>query len=108
MSDIGSIEPPKLESDDRAGQFGPTLTVWNRWQPACDTCGRLESSLTGHGKGKKKQQQLLLSCSGCLLSKYCSVRLDSFYLLFNIGLYLQLILLPVEKVSEAGLDRRAQ
>ncbi|KAJ7853702.1 hypothetical protein B0H14DRAFT_3136801 [Mycena olivaceomarginata] len=64
MSDIGNIEPPKLESDDRAGQFGPTLTVWNRWQPACDTCGRLESSLTGHGKGKKKQQQSLLSCSG--------------------------------------------
>ncbi|KAJ7253177.1 hypothetical protein C8J57DRAFT_1349050 [Mycena rebaudengoi] len=38
--------------------------VWDRWQPRCDACGHLEASL-----GAKKQ---LLSCSGCLLAKYCS------------------------------------
>ncbi|KAJ7112942.1 hypothetical protein C8R44DRAFT_796971 [Mycena epipterygia] len=42
---------------------GPALIIWDQWQPACDACGRLESSL------KKRQ---LLSCAGCLLSKYCS------------------------------------
>ncbi|KAJ7634409.1 hypothetical protein FB45DRAFT_908830 [Roridomyces roridus] len=39
-------------------------TVWHAWEPECDSCGRRESSLRG-----KKQ---LLSCSGCLVSKYCS------------------------------------
>ncbi|KAJ7634400.1 hypothetical protein FB45DRAFT_466984 [Roridomyces roridus] len=39
-------------------------TVWHAWEPECDSCGRGESSLRG-----KKQ---LLSCSGCLVSKYCS------------------------------------
>ncbi|KAJ7624785.1 hypothetical protein FB45DRAFT_1060963 [Roridomyces roridus] len=39
-------------------------TVWHAWEPECDSCGRPESSLRG-----KKQ---LLSCAGCLLSKYCS------------------------------------
>ncbi|KAJ7614342.1 hypothetical protein FB45DRAFT_253404 [Roridomyces roridus] len=38
-------------------------TVWHAWEPECDSCGRGESSLRG------KQ---LLSCSGCLVSKYCS------------------------------------
>ncbi|KAJ7769342.1 hypothetical protein B0H16DRAFT_254141 [Mycena metata] len=46
--------------EDRAG---PAFTVWNKWQPACDACGRVETSL-----GK----QQLLSCAGCLLAKYCS------------------------------------
>ncbi|KAJ6589229.1 hypothetical protein B0H19DRAFT_1248788 [Mycena capillaripes] len=55
-----NIGPPKLEYDDRTG---PILTIWDQWQPACDACGRLESSL------KKKQ---LLCCAGCLLAKYCS------------------------------------
>ncbi|KAF7352268.1 hypothetical protein MVEN_01190500 [Mycena venus] len=50
-----------LECKHRAG---PSITVWDKWQPACDACGRSESSLA------KKQQ--LLSCSGCLLAKYCS------------------------------------
>ncbi|KAJ7159935.1 hypothetical protein C8R43DRAFT_948012 [Mycena crocata] len=44
---------------------GTGLNVWDQWQSACDACGRLESSL------KNKQ---LLSCAGCLLAKYCSVR----------------------------------
>ncbi|KAJ7614338.1 hypothetical protein FB45DRAFT_1064625 [Roridomyces roridus] len=39
-------------------------TVWHAWEPECDSCGRRESSLRG-----KKQ---LLSCAGCLVSKYCS------------------------------------
>ncbi|KAJ6602635.1 hypothetical protein DFH09DRAFT_1069019 [Mycena vulgaris] len=51
---------PTEKNEDRAG---PGVTVWDQWQPACDACGRLESSL------KKRQ---LLSCSGCLLAKYCS------------------------------------
>ncbi|KAJ7479875.1 hypothetical protein FB451DRAFT_1395429 [Mycena latifolia] len=57
-----NIASPKPALDDRAG---PILTIWDQWQPACDACGRLESSL--------KDQQLL-SCSGCLLAKYCSVQ----------------------------------
>ncbi|KAJ7923553.1 hypothetical protein B0H13DRAFT_2316492 [Mycena leptocephala] len=55
------IASPKPALDNRAG---PILTIWDQWQPACDACGRLESSL--------KDQQLL-SCAGCLLAKYCSV-----------------------------------
>ncbi|KAJ7897706.1 hypothetical protein B0H14DRAFT_2557687 [Mycena olivaceomarginata] len=43
----------------------PSFTVWDRWQPACDACGCLESSL---------EKPRLLSCSGCLVAKYCSVR----------------------------------
>ncbi|KAJ7899358.1 hypothetical protein B0H13DRAFT_2030825 [Mycena leptocephala] len=54
------IASPKPALDNRAG---PILTIWDQWQPACDACGRLESSL--------KDQQLL-SCAGCLLAKYCS------------------------------------
>ncbi|KAJ7661729.1 hypothetical protein B0H17DRAFT_1258637 [Mycena rosella] len=54
------IAAPKPAWDDRAG---PILTIWDQWQPACDACGRLESSL--------KDQQLR-SCAGCLLGKYCS------------------------------------
>ncbi|KAJ7331336.1 hypothetical protein DFH08DRAFT_1083876 [Mycena albidolilacea] len=42
---------------------GPSFTVWDRWQPAWDACGCLESSL---------EKPRLLSCSGCLLAKYCS------------------------------------
>jgi hypothetical protein len=38
------------------------------WEPECDACGRPESSL---GDSVKDQ---LLSCSGCLVAKYCSVR----------------------------------
>ncbi|KAJ7614321.1 hypothetical protein FB45DRAFT_1109941 [Roridomyces roridus] len=39
-------------------------TLWEIAGPECDACGRRESSLRG-----KKQ---LLSCAGCLVSKYCS------------------------------------
>ncbi|KAF7354757.1 Mynd domain protein [Mycena sanguinolenta] len=53
----------KFVRDSRAPNLTVT-TVWDRWKPACDACGRLESSL------KKKSK--LLTCSGCLLAKYCS------------------------------------
>ncbi|KAJ6455352.1 hypothetical protein C8R45DRAFT_1036086 [Mycena sanguinolenta] len=53
----------KFVRDNRAPNL-PVATVWDRWKPACDACGRLESSL------KKKSK--LLTCSGCLLAKYCS------------------------------------
>ncbi|KAJ7614356.1 hypothetical protein FB45DRAFT_1008611 [Roridomyces roridus] len=39
-------------------------TLWEIAGPECDSCGRPEYSLRG-----KKQ---LLSCAGCLVSKYCS------------------------------------
>ncbi|KAJ7661714.1 hypothetical protein B0H17DRAFT_1144592 [Mycena rosella] len=45
------------------GHTEPTRTIWDQWRPACDACGRSESSL------KKRQ---LLTCAGCLLTKYCS------------------------------------
>ncbi|KAF7354787.1 hypothetical protein MSAN_01392900 [Mycena sanguinolenta] len=59
-----SFSAPKFRVDDRAGSDFAVATVWDRWQPACDTCGRLESSL--------KRKSKLLTCSGCLLAKYCS------------------------------------
>ncbi|KAJ7743347.1 hypothetical protein B0H16DRAFT_1463682 [Mycena metata] len=37
-------------------------TVWHAWEPECDACGLAESSF--------KDQ--LLSCSGCLVAKYCT------------------------------------
>ncbi|KAJ7682077.1 hypothetical protein DFH06DRAFT_1463921, partial [Mycena polygramma] len=54
---------PSKDSAEYENRAGPALTIWDNWQPACDACGRLESSL-----GK----QQLLTCAGCLLSKYCS------------------------------------
>ncbi|KAJ7186650.1 hypothetical protein C8R46DRAFT_1057645 [Mycena filopes] len=55
----------RFVQDTRAG---PAMIIWNQWEPACDACGRLESTL------KKKQ---LLSCSACLLAKYCSKECQS-------------------------------
>ncbi|KAJ7920183.1 hypothetical protein B0H13DRAFT_2425645 [Mycena leptocephala] len=46
--------------DDRARR--EIITIWDRWQPACDSCGRLESSL----------KERLMSCSYCGVAKYCS------------------------------------
>ncbi|KAJ7152845.1 hypothetical protein C8R46DRAFT_1120519, partial [Mycena filopes] len=37
------------------------FTIWDRWQPACDSCGRAES-----------KDQRLMSCSYCRVAKYCS------------------------------------
>ncbi|KAJ7186648.1 hypothetical protein C8R46DRAFT_277269 [Mycena filopes] len=54
------MQPGTKDYEDCAG---PALTIWDKWQPACDACGRLESSL---------EKQQLLSCAGCLLAKYCS------------------------------------
>ncbi|KAJ7778102.1 FAD binding domain-containing protein [Mycena metata] len=52
--------PSTKASSRSAGRDSKDRLIWNRWQPACDACGRLESTL------KKKQ---LLSCAGCLLAK---------------------------------------
>ncbi|KAJ7867814.1 hypothetical protein B0H13DRAFT_2351808 [Mycena leptocephala] len=40
-------------------------TVWHAWEPECDAFGRAESSL-------KCPKDQLLSCSGCLVAKYCA------------------------------------
>ncbi|KAF7335757.1 MYND-type domain-containing protein [Mycena venus] len=40
-------------------------TVWHAWEPECDACGLPESEL-------KSPKDQLLSCSGCLVAKYCS------------------------------------
>ncbi|KAJ7145704.1 hypothetical protein C8R44DRAFT_1119 [Mycena epipterygia] len=42
------------------------VTVWHAWEPECDACGCPESSL------KPPATDQLLSCSGCLVAKYCS------------------------------------
>ncbi|KAJ7679440.1 hypothetical protein DFH06DRAFT_1166635 [Mycena polygramma] len=52
------VQKPKW--DDRAVE--DIITVWDRWEPACDSCGRLESSL----------QERLSSCSFCRVVQYCS------------------------------------
>ncbi|KAJ7721280.1 hypothetical protein B0H16DRAFT_376285 [Mycena metata] len=56
--------PLTSESDWAAhdGIWDGNETVWHAWEPECDACGRAESSL--------KEQ--LLSCSGCLVAKYCN------------------------------------
>jgi hypothetical protein len=56
----------KEESDKQAKEriWDGNITVWHAWEPDCDACGRAESSL---------DSQQLLSCAGCLVSKYCSV-----------------------------------
>ncbi|KAJ7258159.1 hypothetical protein C8J57DRAFT_1341276 [Mycena rebaudengoi] len=55
----------KEESDKQAKEriWDGNITVWHAWEPDCDACGRAESSL---------DSQQLLSCAGCLVSKYCS------------------------------------
>ncbi|KAJ7743367.1 hypothetical protein B0H16DRAFT_1561574 [Mycena metata] len=57
--------PPNSESDWAAhdGIWDGNETVWHAWEPECDACGRAESS-------SLKEQ--LLSCSGCLVAKYCN------------------------------------
>ncbi|KAJ6553483.1 hypothetical protein DFH09DRAFT_1366131 [Mycena vulgaris] len=55
-----NIATRKPTWDDRADR--KSITIWDRWQPACDSCGRLESSL----------KERLISCSNCLVAKYCS------------------------------------
>jgi hypothetical protein len=42
-------------------------TIWHAWEPECDACGRPQSSL-------KRPNDQLLSCAGCIVAKYCSVR----------------------------------
>ncbi|KAJ7461691.1 hypothetical protein B0H11DRAFT_2055546 [Mycena galericulata] len=42
------------------------VTVWHAWEQECDACGRAESSL------KPPAKDQLLSCSGCLVAKYCT------------------------------------
>ncbi|KAJ7769838.1 hypothetical protein B0H16DRAFT_1516575 [Mycena metata] len=37
------------------------FTIWERWQPACDSCGRAESA-----------REKLMSCSYCRVARYCS------------------------------------
>ncbi|KAJ7494225.1 hypothetical protein B0H11DRAFT_2003743 [Mycena galericulata] len=51
---------PEATWDDRAGR--KTISIWDRWQPACDACGRRESSL----------KERLSYCSSCYVVKYCS------------------------------------
>ncbi|KAJ7656807.1 hypothetical protein DFH06DRAFT_1132034 [Mycena polygramma] len=51
---------PKDEEDIWEGNE----TVWHAWEPECDACGRAESAL--------KAKAALLTCSGCILAKYCS------------------------------------
>ncbi|KAJ7133251.1 hypothetical protein C8R44DRAFT_772097 [Mycena epipterygia] len=50
----------KPTMDDRAGR--DVITIWDRWQPACDTCGRLGSSV----------RERLIPCAWCGVAKYCS------------------------------------
>ncbi|KAJ7435285.1 hypothetical protein FB451DRAFT_1194757 [Mycena latifolia] len=52
--------------DDRAVEN--TITIWDRWQPTCDSCGRLESSLT--------EKPIL--CGYCLVARYCSVKCQNY------------------------------
>lgn len=42
-------------------------SIWQAWEPECDACGRPESSL-------ERPKDQLLTCAGCLVAKYCSVR----------------------------------
>ncbi|KAJ7175102.1 hypothetical protein C8R43DRAFT_975879 [Mycena crocata] len=42
-------------------------TIWHAWGPECDACGLRGSSLKKAAKGEQ-----LLSCSTCLVAKYCS------------------------------------
>ncbi|KAJ7862239.1 hypothetical protein B0H14DRAFT_3134298 [Mycena olivaceomarginata] len=55
-----NISSQKPTFDGRAGR--DCFTIWERWQPACDSCGRVESSL----------KERLMSCSYCRVAKYCS------------------------------------
>jgi hypothetical protein len=51
--------------DDRVVE--DIIVIWDRWEPACDSCGCLESSLGGK----------LFCCSYCRVARYCSVRYHS-------------------------------
>ncbi|KAJ7436855.1 hypothetical protein FB451DRAFT_186684 [Mycena latifolia] len=64
------MSPRKAESHNRAKDsiWDGSRTVWHAWEPECDACGRPESSL----KHAANLDQQLLSCSGCLVAKYCS------------------------------------
>ncbi|KAF8202809.1 hypothetical protein K438DRAFT_584893 [Mycena galopus ATCC 62051] len=46
--------------DDRAVE--DIIAIWDRWEPACDSCGRLESSL----------RERLKFCPDCLVAQHCS------------------------------------
>ncbi|KAJ7127618.1 hypothetical protein C8R44DRAFT_873447 [Mycena epipterygia] len=52
--------------DDRAVE--DIITIWDRWEPACDSCGRLESSL----------KERLKFCSYCQVAHYCSVKCQNY------------------------------
>ncbi|KAJ7248091.1 hypothetical protein C8J57DRAFT_1358705 [Mycena rebaudengoi] len=49
----------------KEGIWDGNETVWHAWEPECDACGCAESSL-------KSPKDQLLTCSGCLVAKYCS------------------------------------
>ncbi|KAF8188142.1 hypothetical protein K438DRAFT_1833872 [Mycena galopus ATCC 62051] len=51
--------------DDRV--IEDIIVIWNRWEPACDSCG-FESSL-----GEK-----LLCCSYCRVARYCSPKCQKY------------------------------
>ncbi|KAF7368042.1 hypothetical protein MSAN_00870100 [Mycena sanguinolenta] len=58
--------PPKGSAEYercKNGIWKGNETVWHAWEPACDTCGRTES---------KAPMGKLLTCSKCIVAKYCS------------------------------------
>ncbi|KAJ7449141.1 hypothetical protein B0H11DRAFT_2079659 [Mycena galericulata] len=59
--------PPNSEWEE-INIWEGNVTVWHAWEQECDACGRAESSL------KPPAKDQLLSCSGCLVAKYCSKR----------------------------------
>ncbi|KAJ7175122.1 hypothetical protein C8R43DRAFT_1119138 [Mycena crocata] len=63
------MSPKPLGLDDAAGTLWEgNETVWHAWASECDGCGCHKSSL----KNKPMKGGILLSCSGCLVAKYCS------------------------------------
>ncbi|KAJ7679441.1 hypothetical protein DFH06DRAFT_1415594 [Mycena polygramma] len=54
--------------DDRVVE--DIITIWDGWEPACDSCGRLGSSLHG--------QERLSSCSQCRVALYCSAKCQQY------------------------------
>jgi hypothetical protein len=64
------------QSDDKAakkdGIWNGNQTVWRAWEPECDRyLWSLGVFAEASEVGPKDQ---LLSCSGCIVAKYCSVR----------------------------------
>ncbi|KAJ7843929.1 hypothetical protein B0H13DRAFT_2412212 [Mycena leptocephala] len=52
--------------DDRVVE--DIIVIWDRWEPACDSCGCLESSLGGK----------LFCCSYCRVARYCSPKCQKY------------------------------